>query len=148
LLTLRLALGLADGNYTLTVQETDTAGNTGSAQVSFTLDTAPDTVTAALSNDTGSSSSDGITMDDSLKGTADAHSAIKVYNGATLLASTTAGRILREGPTVRRESVSTLNSGAVGGTPARTPPAVQGDLCLLGGSHVKAPVRDCRGRSW
>src|SRR6202007_1669968 len=86
----KAALGLADGSYTLTVKETDTAGNTGTAQVSFTLDTAPDTVTAALANDTGASPSDGITMDDSLTGTADANSAIAIYQGSTLLASTTA----------------------------------------------------------
>src|SRR6185312_12317780 len=86
----KAALGLADGSYTLTVNETDIAGNTGTTSVGFTLDTAPDVVTAKLSNDTGASSSDGITMDDSLKGTADANSAIQIYNGATLLASTTA----------------------------------------------------------
>jgi hypothetical protein len=40
--------------------------------------------TAGLANDTGSSSSDGITMADALQGTADAHSAIAIYNGTHL----------------------------------------------------------------
>ena len=46
--------------------DTDTAGNTANASISFTLDTAIATPTVALTNDTGSSSSDIITNDAAL----------------------------------------------------------------------------------
>ena len=83
--------GLADGAYTLTASETDTAGNTGSIQTGFTLDTTAPVVTAALASDTGSSASDGITSDDALTGTAEAGGTVTVSNGTTVLGTTTAG---------------------------------------------------------
>src|SRR5262249_54965008 len=78
----------ADGSYPVHVVTTDKAGNTNSATTStFTID---NTVPAApvitgIINDTGSSSSDGITSDTSLSvtGTAEADSRITVFDGAT-----------------------------------------------------------------
>ena len=56
--------GLADGAHILTASQTDLAGNTGTATLSFTLDrqTAP-ALSIALVSDTGSSSSDRITSE-------------------------------------------------------------------------------------
>ncbi|MBV9654588.1 MAG: hypothetical protein JOZ42_08495, partial [Acetobacteraceae bacterium] len=52
---------LAEGQNSLTAQQTDAAGNTGtSAAVIYTLDTVPPTVTAGLADDSGSSNSDGV----------------------------------------------------------------------------------------
>ena len=48
--------GLANGTHTLTASETDTAGNTGSAALTFTLDTVAPAVALGLVSDTGSSS--------------------------------------------------------------------------------------------
>ena len=49
------------GAHTVVVTDTDTAGNIANASLSFTLDTTIATPTVALTSDTGSSSSDGIT---------------------------------------------------------------------------------------
>jgi hypothetical protein len=48
------ALGLADGTYALTASQTDAAGNTGAANVAFTLGTVPaaPSVSALVTNDT------------------------------------------------------------------------------------------------
>ena len=56
----------ADGEHTVVVTDTDTAGNTSNASISFTLDNTLATPTIALSSDTGSSGSDNITQDGSL----------------------------------------------------------------------------------
>ncbi|WP_433995615.1 Ig-like domain-containing protein, partial [Bradyrhizobium genosp. SA-3] len=56
--------GLADGPHTIVASQTDTFGNTGSASLSFTLDTAaPSGSTPDLTagSDSGSSNSDNIT---------------------------------------------------------------------------------------
>ena len=82
---------LADGGYTLTASETDVAGNTGTANVSFTLHTTAPTLTVALASDTGSSPTDGVTTNDSLFGTAEAGGTITVSSGSTVLGTTTAG---------------------------------------------------------
>ena len=50
----------------MVVTDTDTAGNTANASISFTLDNTVATPTVALSSDTGSSGSDNITQDGSL----------------------------------------------------------------------------------
>ena len=55
-----------DGDHTVVVTDTDTAGNTSNASISFTLNNAIATPTVALSSDTGSSGSDNITQDGSL----------------------------------------------------------------------------------
>ena len=53
-----------DGSHTVVVTDTDTAGNSKSASLSFTLDTTIAQPTVALANDSGSSPSDNITNDD------------------------------------------------------------------------------------
>ena len=57
-----------EGANTVEVRQTDVAGNAGPAStpLTFTLDTIALAPTVALTNDTGSSSTDGITMDGSL----------------------------------------------------------------------------------
>jgi hypothetical protein len=60
---------LADGPHRLHLVATDIAGNTVTRNVDFTLATAPPSLTAALAHDTGTSSTDGITSDDSITGT-------------------------------------------------------------------------------
>src|SRR5207249_5532223 len=52
----------ADGSHTVVVTDTDTAGNTANASISFTLDTTIATPTVALSSDTGSPASDSTTQ--------------------------------------------------------------------------------------
>ncbi|MCG2586901.1 Ig-like domain-containing protein, partial [Massilia sp. TS11] len=56
----------ADGTYTVVVTDTDTAGNTASASITFTLDQTITTPTVSLSNDTGSNTSDKISKDGAL----------------------------------------------------------------------------------
>jgi hypothetical protein len=56
----------AGGSHTVVVSDTDTAGNSKSASLTFTLDTTIATPTVALAHDNGSSSSDGLTNDASL----------------------------------------------------------------------------------
>ncbi len=53
-----------DGSHTVVVTDTDTAGNSKSASLTFTLDTTIAQPTVALAHDSGSSSSDKITNDD------------------------------------------------------------------------------------
>ena len=71
-------VGLGDGPHTMTASETDAAGNTGSASLSFALDTTAPAVTVILSHDTGASSADGITSDDTLSGTGDANAVVQL----------------------------------------------------------------------
>ncbi|HKU95650.1 MAG TPA: Ig-like domain-containing protein, partial [Vineibacter sp.] len=71
---------LADGQHTIVARQTDAAGNTGTASLTFTLATAPPApqpgaapvVTEKLVSDTGASSTDKITSNPALSGTADA----------------------------------------------------------------------------
>ncbi|MBV9654589.1 MAG: DUF4214 domain-containing protein [Acetobacteraceae bacterium] len=82
---------LSEGDNSLTAQETDAAGNTGtSAAVLYTLDTVPPTVTPALADDTGLSGSDGITNDPALTGTAEPNRTVTISNGSTVLGTTDA----------------------------------------------------------
>ena len=76
--------GLTDGPHTIVASETDQVGNTGSASLTFTLDTTPPevTITSDVLNNKGTFS---------LTGTAEINSAINIYDGATLLGSTTPG---------------------------------------------------------
>src|SRR5207247_2281803 len=71
--------GLAAGSHTVVASETDAAGNSGSASLTFTLSTSsppppPSStaplVTAALASDTGASATDKITSNAALSGTA------------------------------------------------------------------------------
>ncbi|WP_158977032.1 Ig-like domain-containing protein [Cellulophaga sp. L1A9] len=76
---------LADGDYTLTAQATDLAGNSSivSTDFDFTVDTSAPAAPAvtAISDDTGSNTSDGITSDNTLQitGTAEANNTVEVF---------------------------------------------------------------------
>ena len=66
-------------------------GNTGSASLTFRLDTTPPAVTIGLAHDTGASSTDGITSDDTLTGNGDANAVVRFkIDGADIAATTTA----------------------------------------------------------
>ena len=77
---------LSVGPHTVIATETDIAGNSGSATVVFT----PTPVTLALVADTGSSSTDGVTNNAALTGTAAANAAVTLSEGATTLGTATA----------------------------------------------------------
>ena len=81
---------LADGVHTVTASETDKAGNTGTAAVTFTLDTKAPAVTEALLHDTGKSAADRITKDATLTGSGDANALVILTEGAAVLGTTTA----------------------------------------------------------
>jgi hypothetical protein len=78
---------LADGVQTVTVEQTDVAGNTGSASLTFTLDTHTPLVTLALARDTGASASDGVTYDDALTGTADPGAMVTITEAGKIVAT-------------------------------------------------------------
>ena len=85
---------LANGTHSLTATDTDALGNTSAASsaLSVTIAAAPAVPTiTSFSTDSGVVG-DHITNDNTLtlNGTADANSTVKVYDGATLLGSTTA----------------------------------------------------------
>jgi Bacterial Ig-like domain len=76
--------GLADGTHTVVASETNAAGNTGTASLTFTLDTTPPTV--AIGNETytgGKATLTGVASE--------AGDTISVYDGTTLLGTTTSG---------------------------------------------------------
>jgi len=82
--------GLAAGTHTIVASETDAAGNTGSATVSFTLNPVP-VVTEALSSDTGASSTDRITSNAALAGTVDPNAVVHfTVDGNTIAPTATA----------------------------------------------------------
>lgn len=60
---LKIAPALDDGSYEFTVETTDIAGNTATQNGNVTIDTQPPTITATLSteSDTGSSNTDSVT---------------------------------------------------------------------------------------
>ena len=83
--------GLAQGAQTVTASETNAADMTrSSSSATFTYDPATPTVTAQLAYDTGSSSTDHITSNDALTGTADANATVTLTEGSTVLGTTTA----------------------------------------------------------
>ena len=82
--------GLLDGAHTLSAFQTDAAGNTGTAALSFTLDKTAPAVGIALISDTGSSSADGITSNPAINGTGQANTVVTLKEGATVLGTTTA----------------------------------------------------------
>ena len=86
--------GLAQGSNTIVASDTDVAGLTGTASLAFTLDSVAPVITEKLVSDTGSSSTDGITSDDALTGTAEVSSlatgVITFTEGAKVLGTTTA----------------------------------------------------------
>ena len=80
--------GLPQGLQTILVSETNAAGLTGYSSVTFTYETVAPKVTIALVNDT--SGGNDITTNDALTGTADANATVKISEGSTVLATTTA----------------------------------------------------------
>ena len=70
----------AEGSHTVVVTDTDTAGNTANASITFTLDTVIATPTVALTNDSGSSSSDLLTNDAALTVSAAAVDVTRSYS--------------------------------------------------------------------
>ncbi len=95
--TIGYPTALTDGTYTITVKQTDRAGNVSPASAPFTLviDTvkpaAPAASALALESDSGTPG-DRITSDDTptLTGTAEANASVEIYEGDTLLGTGTA----------------------------------------------------------
>jgi uncharacterized protein (TIGR01370 family) len=87
------ASGLADGTHSVVAKATDSAGNSSSASASIvlTLDTIAPTVTAALTNDTGTPA-DGITRDPAISGTGEANATVTLtVDGAEPITTITDG---------------------------------------------------------
>ena len=82
--------GFVDGVHTLSAFQTDPAGNTGTATLSFTLAKTAPTVSIALVSDTGSSATDKITSNPAIKGTGQASTVVTIKEGGTTLGTTTA----------------------------------------------------------
>jgi hypothetical protein len=84
--------GLANGTHTIVASETDTAGNTGTASLTFTLNTVTTpVVTERLASDTGASSTDRITSNATLSGTADPNAVVHfTVDGSAVAATATA----------------------------------------------------------
>ncbi|MBU2996462.1 Ig-like domain-containing protein [Cellulophaga baltica] len=86
---------LAEGDYTITARASDLAGNSSALSTDFplTIDvTAPATpVITAISEDTGSSSTDGITSDNQLifSGTSDANVILELFLDGNSIGTTT-----------------------------------------------------------
>src|SRR5205823_1105713 len=81
--------GLADGQHSVQASETDAACNTGSASLSFTLDGTAPAMAVTLANDTGASSSDTITSDDTLTGSGDPNAVVQFNVDGVDIAATT-----------------------------------------------------------
>ncbi len=81
---------LSDGTYTFSVTATDLAGNatTEIGPYAVTIATIVPTVTEALLNDTGASSSDNITSDPTLTGSGDPNATVHFTVDGTALATT------------------------------------------------------------
>ncbi len=79
--------GLADGAHTLTASQTDAWGNTGTASLTFTLETTPPVVTEALTYDTSGGSK--VTYNNALSGTAEANATVSIsIDGGAAVATT------------------------------------------------------------
>ncbi len=77
--------GLVDGVHTLSASQTDLAGNTGTATLSFTLDGAAPAMSMALVSDTGGSASDGITSNSAVEGVGQANTLVTITEGGVTL---------------------------------------------------------------
>src|SRR5204862_460019 len=84
---------LADGVHTIVARETDVAGNTGSTSLTVTLATAAPSVSESLASDTGDTSSDKITKNDALSGTAEAGRVVTLTEGTATLGTPTANPV-------------------------------------------------------
>ncbi|MBW4654771.1 MAG: VCBS repeat-containing protein [Kaiparowitsia implicata GSE-PSE-MK54-09C] len=91
-----VSTALSDGNYTFTAQAQDTAGNASnvSSAVAFTIDTTDPAVPAitGFTEDTGASTSDGITSDatPTVQGTAGSGNTITIFLDGSPVGTTTA----------------------------------------------------------
>lgn len=74
------ASALLDGSHTVRVTDTDLAGNVKTSSLTFKLDTSTAAPTVALTNDTGSSHTDGITSNGALTVTGVEDQAILSYS--------------------------------------------------------------------
>jgi hypothetical protein len=72
---------LAAGAHALTATQSDVAGNTGTATLSFTLDKVGPTVSMALVSDTGSSLTDRITSNPAVTGIGEANAVVTIKEG-------------------------------------------------------------------
>ena len=77
--------GFAEGAHTLTASQTDPAGNTTTATLSFTLDKTAPAISVALVSDTGDSASDGITANPAVTGTGQANTLVTIKEGGITL---------------------------------------------------------------
>jgi hypothetical protein len=80
--------GLADGVHTIVASETDAAGNTGTASLTFTLLTAYPTVTEALESTTGGTGSNPTSSNPTLNGTADPNAVVQFTIDGTAVSRT------------------------------------------------------------
>ena len=85
-------VALPEGGHSFTATATDAAGNIGppSAAYGMIIDITAPVVTVGLANDTGSSSSDKLTSDDTLTGSASANAVVTLTEGANTLGTATA----------------------------------------------------------
>ena len=83
--------GLADGTHTIVASETDAAGNTGSASLTFTLATTPPAVTETLQAASVGSTGTPVVASDALTGTGDPDATVQfVIDGTTVARTATA----------------------------------------------------------
>src|SRR5207302_1245799 len=83
--------GLADGSHTVEVGEAELGGNTGTATLTFTLDTVAPAMTESLANDTGTAG-DNLTNDPTLTGSGDPNAVVQfMVDGAAISGTATAG---------------------------------------------------------
>ena len=79
---------LADGSHTIVASEADAAGNTGTASLAFKLDTTAPVVMESLAKDTGASSTDKITTNDTVTGSSDPNAVVHFTVDGSLIAAT------------------------------------------------------------
>ena len=94
--------GLADGSHTIVASETDAAGNIGTTSLTFTLDTKAPAIVEGLATDTGSSSTDKITSNDTLTGSGDPNAVVHFTVDGNAIAGTAARQCQRSVDVTRR----------------------------------------------
>ena len=82
--------GLAQGAHTIVASDTDLAGNTGTASLSFTLNSVAPVVSETLVSDTGASATDKMTANPALTGGGRRQAVVTLTEGATVLGTATA----------------------------------------------------------
>jgi len=81
--------GLVNGNHTVIASETNASGLTGTASLSFALDTTAPVVTESLLNIAASSTPPSLTAIPTLTGTGDANTLVTIKDGASVLGTAT-----------------------------------------------------------